>query len=470
MLKAFKKNNSGNFSLMGATVFLALIGAVGLSVDYMAMTDNRAQLQSAADAALLAAATSGVTDDDKLEEIANEALNRALGEGLEASVEYSYPEDRMVITAKMLYQPKIMNIFGFDTRNLSVTSAIPKGGVGRLDVALVLDVTGSMQGNKLVQMKAAVDNFISEFEASGGDIRVSVIPFSQYVNVGLANRNEPWIDNSEEGTNFPAVNFTKFSGATCAGGTVEEICTSNFDGLSSSSICNRCPGGWEGGSSTDFTVEPERIWDGCVGSRTGNKARQAFYGGTPFPAVYDDGGQGSPYSSQDYFCPDEVLPLTSDYTIIKNKVNALNVSGSTYMPSGLAWGWRTLDGEVPLGVPAASGQTRKKALILMTDGFNTVSRLGADKYHHGKSNDDSNVTKQANKEAEKICDNIAGDGILLYTIAYDLPNDANADDTRILLSECASTPDGFFNAAGGANLNEAFEAIGHQLAEIRLVN
>jgi len=54
MLTAFKKDISGNFSIAGATMLLALMGAVGLSVDYMAMTDNRAQLQSAADAALLA--------------------------------------------------------------------------------------------------------------------------------------------------------------------------------------------------------------------------------------------------------------------------------------------------------------------------------------------------------------------------------------------------------------------------------
>ncbi len=469
MLKSFIKDRSGNFGLMGAGVILTLIGGIGLSVDYMAMADTSSRLQSAADAALLAAASSGETDVVKLEQIANESLSSLMLQGESAIARYSHTQDRIVIKAEMAYQPRIMNILGFGTQMISVEAAIPSGGVGVLDIALVLDVTESMRGAKLDQMKVAVNNFITEFENSGGDIRVSVIPFSQYVNVGTQHRNQPWIDNSEEGINFPPVTHTRYFGATCSGGIVQTTCTSTFDGVSSTNTCQQCPGGWVGGMSQDEIVSPDRIWDGCVGSRPGNKSREAFYGGSPFPAVYDDGYKGHPYGSRDYSCPDEILTLTDDYTAIRNKVNVLNATGTTYMPSGLAWGWRTLDGEVPLGV-AGTGGDRKKALILMTDGFNTVSRLGSDKYHFGKNADDPNVTRDANQEAEKICQNIASEDILIYTIAYDLPNGADADDTRVLLSECASTPDSFFNAAGGANLNQAFEAIGQDLAKIRLVN
>jgi Mg-chelatase subunit ChlD len=433
------------------------------------MTDNVARLQSAADGALLAAATSGETEEANLEKVAREALDNLMDDGFSATAQFGYPEGKMEILAEMSYKPRLMGLFGFDDRTLRVNSAIPRGGLSIIDIALVLDVTQSMQGDKLVQMKAAVNNFITEFESSGGDIRVSIIPFSQYVNVGVSNQNQPWIDNSEAGTSFPAVTHTPtVTSATCQGGIISSVCTSFGDGVSFTMSCTVCDGGTTGETPEPVTHAPERAWDGCVGSRKGSRARQAFYGGSPFPAVYNDGNRGE-YRDTHYFCPDEILPLTDNFTQIRDKVNALTVTGSTYMPSGLAWGWRTLDDDVPLGVPKA-GAPRKKALILMTDGVNTVSRLGADKYHYGRASTSNNVIKDANKETGKICDNISSEDILLYTIAYGLPDTAEAEDTKIVLSDCASTPEGFFNAAGSANLNEAFKAIGQNLAAVRLVN
>jgi len=237
MLKKFIKDRSGNFGIAGATILLTVMGSIGLAVDYIGMTNNVAQLQSATDSALLTAATSGETDQAKLEDIANEALDRFMDKGLSAKAEFSYPEERMVMVTKMSYTPQIMGVFGFGNRTLSVNSAIPKGGVGVLDVALVLDVTNSMKGDKLDEMKAAVDSFISEFENSGGDIRVSVIPFSQYVNVGTENRNQPWIDNSEEGIPFPLVDYEETTGQTCPGGFFESTCTRTSDGVTTTSSC-----------------------------------------------------------------------------------------------------------------------------------------------------------------------------------------------------------------------------------------
>jgi len=369
----------------------------------------------------------------------------------------------------MLYEPKIMNIFGFGTRNLSVSSAVPRGGIGALDIALVLDITTSMQGEKLQEMQLAVNNFIDQFEESGGDIRISIIPFSQYVNVGAHNRDELWIDNSEEGSTFPPVPFVETTDRVCLGTLTVSSCEHEVDGVTVMRDCDVCDGGYTDGIQTTVTIAPEKNWQGCVGSRVGNKSWQPFYGGTPFPAVYNDGYKGVPYNETRYACGVSLLPLTDNFDTVRAKIASIYTTGETYMPSGLAWGWRTLDHDVPFGKPL-SGVNRKRAIILMTDGVNTVSRLGSDRYHYGRSSLDPNVTKDANKETETLCQNIASENILLYTIAYELPPGADADDTKNLLSECASTPDGFFNAAGGTNLNEAFETIGTDLGEIRLLN
>ena len=469
MLKRFWENTSGNFSMMMAGSVLALMGGIGLSVDYLGMTQASANLQSAADGAVLAAALSGEDDQQRAILIGDEVVETFRVDGLDVTTEYEFTDDSIIVRAYASYTPQIMNVFGFGNRTISAMAEAPRGGGGSLDITLVLDVTDSMDfDGKLDAMKVAVNNFIDNFEVSDGDIRVSVVPFSQYVNVGTQYRNQTWIDNSEEGTTFPPVTDTDTDGSVCTGGIVEESCTRERDGVSYASTCNRCPGGWTGGVVTTTVVEPLREWDGCVGSRVGNKATEPQYGGTPFPAVYDDGRDGD-YWHTDYDCPAALLPLTTDLAAVRDMVDDLNADGTTYMPSGLVWGWRLLDDDVPLGMPIA-GETRKKALILMTDGHNTVSQLGSDKYHHGESDDDNSVTDDANAVTERICDNLKSTDILVYTIAYDLPMGADADDTKDLLSACSTEASNFFDASGGGNLNRAFEAIGADLIAVRLIN
>lgn len=449
--------------------FLTLMGALGLSVDYLGMTQASAQLQSAADGAILAAALSGEDDVARIKLIGDETLATFESDSFDIKTEYEFTDDSIIVRASTNYTPQIMNIFGFGHQRLSAIAEAPRGVGGSLDVTLVLDVTDSMDfDGKLDAMKTAVDNFIDGFEESGSDIRVAVVPFSQYVNVGTQYASQPWIDNSEEGTTFPPVTDTDTDGSVCTGGLVSNPCTRHKDGVAYESTCSSCPGGWTGGVTTTTTVEPLREWDGCVGSRKGNKPTEPQYGGNPFPAVYDDGRDGS-YWQTDYACPDPLLPLTADLTTARNMVQALNSSGTTYLPSGLAWGWRTLDDDIPLGDPIA-GETRKKALVFMTDGHNTVSRLGADKYHYGEASDTNNVNADANKVTERICDNLKSTDILVYTIAYDLPSDADAVTTKDLLNYCSTTPSNFYDASGGASLNAAFEAIGLDLAAVRLIN
>lgn len=466
MFKKYWQDTSGNFSTMAVLASLTIIGGVGLSVDYLGLTQASARLQSAADAAAIAAVISGEDDLDAIRLISEDAVQPFELDGFDIQISPELTDGSIITHATAQYTPQIMGIFGFGRQTLRAKAESPLSGVGRLDITLVLDVTGSMDfDGKLDAMKLAVSDFIDDFDASGGDIRVSVVPFSQYVNVGTQYSNQPWIDNSEDGTTFPPVTDIDTEGDVCTGGTVLEVCTRHQDGVSYQGECRRCPGGYTGGVEVTTIVEPLREWDGCVGSRQGNKATEPQYAGSPFPAVYDDGRDGS-YRHTQYSCPDALLPLTDDLGVVRTMVNGLNARGDTYMPSGLAWGWRTLDEDIPFGSPIA-GQTRQKAIILMTDGHNTISRLGSDKYHYGRSGD--NATRDANKITERICDGLASTDILVYTIAYALPDGADSDETRALLNDCATVPDNFFNS-GNVDLSETFKAIGRDLSQIRLIN
>lgn len=160
-------------------------------------------------------------------------------------------------------------------------------------------------------------------------------------------------------------------------------------------------------------------------------------------------------------------------------VGSLKTDGTTYLPSGLAWGWRVLDDDIPFGRPMP-GEPRQKALVLMTDGYNTVSREGRKpyivndgRYHHGKYEGDESVITTANGITKTLCENIAAQDIEIYTIAYALPASANSDATRTLLRQCAGSTGQFFDAQDSMQLAKAFSAIAEAQAfesNVRLID
>ncbi|ESR25235.1 hypothetical protein [Lutibaculum baratangense] len=70
---------------------------------------------------------------------------------------------------------------GIRQMDVSVVSEVVRGVRGSLEVAFVLDNTGSMEGSKLDTLEKVSGKIVSEVK-------------STYVNVGLSRRNEPCID------------------------------------------------------------------------------------------------------------------------------------------------------------------------------------------------------------------------------------------------------------------------------------
>ena len=72
------------------------------------------------------------------------------------------------------------------------------------------------------------------------------------------------------------------------------------------------------------------------------------------------------------------MPLSYDWTAIKATINAMQPTGGTNQPIGIAWAWHSLQQTVPLNAPAEdSNYTYKKALIVLSDGLNTEDRWPA---------------------------------------------------------------------------------------------
>ena len=424
---------------MMAGSVLTLFGAIGLSVDYLAMTDISSQLQAATDrAALIAASSSHLSEADRIIAANNSFLNISGGSGTVVS-QYDFTEDTIVVSAQLEYNPIILGIFGHGTQTIGVSSTTPNSEFSGIDVSLVLDVTGSMNGSKLTNLQNSVDSFLDEFEEFNTDVRVAVVPFSQYVNVRNAGpgTTHVWVDNAGEGTNFSPA----------------------FD-----------PVPLIASDGTTATPTDVKVWEGCVGSRVGLNNTVPEWGGTKFPAIYDAGLAGTPFAPLTrYNCPEAVLPLTDNLDSVRTKVNGLTASGRTFIPSGLMWGWRTLDERLPYQ-NLTVGKPRQKILVLMTDGGNTITQTPGAAYHwdnQGQPGFDD-VVSRANNLTTDICSSIhTTTDITIYSIAFDINNPSVID----LVRNCASSVDGFFDAdAGGSSLENVFASIGSSLAKIRLLN
>lgn len=395
-LKKYKKDTSGNVALMfSAAVFAVLIG-VGVAVDTSMAAKTKLSLQNTADAAVLAAAKSGETDPAKLKRVAEDYINAnyASDQGVSTSLSVT-PNGRVRVNVATQYDTQIVGIIGRPSVDLSVESEAPLLSSEPVNIALVLDVTGSMRGAKLASLKTAANNLITTLEGYDSDsFKVSVVPFSQYVNVGVSRRNASWLD-------VPA------------------------DTIGANPV----------------------VWTGCVGSRTAPWNKRVKFSGKKIPGLMTTK------------CSTEILPLTSDMTKVRATINSLTAKGSTYIPSGLAWGWRTLDTHQPL--VEAKGpfeKNTKKVMILMTDGANTRSKTGL--------THDGGATSTANDTTKKICRNIKGKNIELYTIAYEVSDTS----TRKLLRRCASETTHYFDAANSAQLTEAFDVIGKSIIRVRLTH
>jgi hypothetical protein len=181
-------------------------------------------------------------------------------------------------------------------------------------------------------------------------------------------------------------------------------------------------------------------------------------------------------------CPQQpITTLTnSKASLITAMDNLVNPRGNTHIPIGAVWGWRLLSPEwqglwggdmdansLPLDYDEELSQ---KAMILMTDGTNTMSDSiytawgWLDDGHLGTTSSSTAVTK-LNQKTTTICNAMKAKGILIYTIVFG--NDSSTS-AKNLMKNCASQTDFYFFSPSKESLSAAFKTIGDSLSKLRV--
>lgn len=445
-LKLRRAEDGSVIAFVGVALVI-LIGAIGISIDAGRGYLVQSKLSSALDSAGLAAAstvnTSNLVSDAEKYLAAN--FQNYMGSEITAvSVVPNSSNTIVTLSASARLPTTFMSLFGFSTMNVSAASEITRA-VNGLELALVLDTTGSMAGTPLSELKTAADDLIDILfgaNTTNDKLWIGLVPFAQAVNVGSTHTG--WLDTAYAAT----LNWGPTS------------------------------------------------WMGCLDARTGGadvtddtpaskKFRPYYYPDDSANDWIRNGKYQTPLSTSrgpNKYCSPQVLPMTSDKDVIKTRIQGLTATGGTHVNLGAVWGWRMLSpkwrglwgGDMDANdLPLDYNTPRmNKAVILMTDGENTMykdteNRSAYDYLSKGNLGTTSNVStaqKELDKRLAQVCTAMKNNNIIVYTIGFRNPGST----ISTLLRSCATLPEYYFDSPTGEELQTAFRAIGDSLSNLRI--
>ena len=129
-----------------------------------------------------------------------------------------------------------------------------------------------MTGAKLDALKTAANDLVDVIMPdTPGSVKVGLVPFSQYVNIGLSRRDATWLDVPDDYTetqhNVCRNTYPDYTQSNCV--TTTETCSSTRDGVTTTWSCERtrCDTDWGDPVEVCEDREIDHVWRGCAGSR-----------------------------------------------------------------------------------------------------------------------------------------------------------------------------------------------------------
>lgn len=492
------------FAAVSIPIAFMLLG----SWDFHHASQVRGSLQDAVDAATLAVGRSQEVDPLKVQAIGYEILQGNLVNEKTTTLTgtgFTVSNGRVTGWATAKVDAVAADIFLGDKINVRAEAQADRAR-NKIEIALVLDNTGSMAGDKLATLKSAATTFVDEMEkaavASGeaGVVKIAVAPFSMTVNVGADYKTADWIDGHLDSSSNPVAPLSPAH---------QEIFTST---------ANR------------FTLLKQMnvAWAGCVESRpmpydvqetapsTGTPAtlfvpffapdepdtsNGGFYNSYLADAAGTSGWQqrqGKPtkYNTTTFlrtgpnavgydYGPNSgcklapVLRLTSDFSAVRTRLTEMTAIGDTNIPMGLVWGWHLLSPNAPFKDGVGYGTKGvQKVVVLMTDGQNANADTANsnDSIYSGigyiwqnrlgiTSGTAATRSTAIDSRLTLLCQNMKAQNITLYTVRVEVTTGTNT-----VLKACATKDDMFYDVQKVSQLSDVFKTIAGSIQDLRLIN
>ena len=433
LARTFLRDRDGSvaslFGLMAIVLFLMIGGAV----DFGRWLHARHQTINAMDAAVLAAGRSLQVGGDVDAAVAaaqrfyqentqtrlplqSDTINFSVGEGgLSVTAGGNAYIETPFLSLAHIDRLAILDQAGADYSKSEV--AIGKNSGVNLEISMMLDVTGSMSGSRITDLKVAAKDLVNIVvwdDQSEYTSRVALVPFSEGVRLPN-NRTLKKARGNRKGK------FKK-------------------------------NGTWYYRSN-------------CVVERTGADAyTDAAPGNNSYVMVKytpDNSRVCKPSASN------KIHPLTNNKNKLRSEINKLQTTGGTAGHIGTAWAWYTLSPnwnslwDADNQAAAYDAPETKKIAILMTDGsYNTqYASDGTSAWSYYAANGSST------SQARSLCSAMKTAGVTVYTVGFGLSSGSSAAQT---MAQCATDPSKSFTAADGDDLRQAFRAIALEISKLYL--
>lgn len=513
-LPSLATSKDGSVAVIFAVALVPVVIAAGVGLDVSRAMSARTNLQDALDSTALALAhmPAGSTHDE-LQAKADAWLHanlddRSLGP---VTLDVRGSTGEMVIEASSYVPTTLTAITGVD-RMPVVARSTAKWGLGHVEVALVLDNTGSMAGDKLTRLKTAANELVDTLASSTPNtdpnaLKIGVVPFSMTVRLGSSYRTSTWMTGTA-----PPEYFT-------AAGATDLFITRNtnwnrfskFDGMNQTwaGCIESRPAPYDVQDTAPNTAVPASLFvpffapdepddDTVIKSQTSRKT--TYYS---FDNDYLNDGISPTGTSENVWRkrqgnPDKytrspsrgsgpnagctmatIQRLTTNMNTVKSKITAMQATGNTNVPIGMMWGWHVLSPNLPFGDGAGYGnRDTKKFAVLLTDGDNTNDDSGDFNQSHysslgyiwqgrlvgaGSGSTPAQRTKAMDDRLVLLCSNMKAAGITVYTVRIDMAGTSAPDALR----SCASSSDKFYDI-DSTGLSAAFNAIAGSIGQLRI--
>jgi len=405
----FGTDRSGNVAILSALLAIVLMVAIGAAVDIGRWLHARDQTISAVDSAVLAGGrwlqtspndTAGAIATAQKFYAQNVASRIPVTDD---SIAFQVGGDGMSMTASgtaYIQTPflQFANIAKLPLLSTATTQfsqaqlAVGGNGGQNIEVAMMLDITGSMAGQKLSDLKSSATDLINIVvwdDQSQFTSKVAIVPFSEDIRLPTTT----------------AINAARGTG----------LATSNKV------------------SNTTYYLSD------CVVERTGT---QKYTDAAPAKGQYVMGHYTSTFTgttTKKGVCTvpagAEVMPLSSDKTSLLAKINSLSAAGGTAGHLGTAWAWYALSPNWsslwPSSAPAAYGSDNlEKIAILMTDGeYNTQYDSNGIAVNQNATSCPQAANGCSTAQALALCSAMKAKGITVYTVGFTVGDDQTAINT-----------------------------------------